>query len=76
MLDEMDEAIVTMFFAIGAFEEHPSRHEEHVKALRLLGLTTSSGQRLFQAIHESQNRRLFRDHFCMDVEAFDELFEL
>lgn len=75
-LDEIDEAIVAMFFAIGAFDQRPSRHDEHENALRLLGLTTRDGQRFFQAIHQSQNRRLFRDHFRMDVDAFDELFEL
>lgn len=43
-------------------------------AVRLLGLTTAGGQKFFEAIHASQNRRLFRDHFRIDAGAFDELF--
>ncbi|KAF1793972.1 hypothetical protein PC129_g380 [Phytophthora cactorum] len=76
MLEESEEATVAMFFAIGAFNEGTSRRQEHTKVRRLLGLTTSDGQRFFQAIHGRQNRYLFRDHIPMDVDAFDQLFEL
>ncbi|KAG2947517.1 hypothetical protein PC117_g6757 [Phytophthora cactorum] len=63
MLEESEEATVAMFFAIGAFNEGTSRRQEHTK-------------RFFQAIHGRQNRYLFRDHIPMDVDAFDQLFEL
>eukprot|EP00644_Phytophthora_capsici_P018498 jgi/Phyca11/130751/e_gw1.97.108.1 len=51
------------------------RRLEHEKTVRLLGLSTADGLRFFEAIHASNNRRLFRDHFRMDVTAFDELFK-
>ncbi|KAF4146255.1 hypothetical protein GN958_ATG04568 [Phytophthora infestans] len=44
--------------------------------VRVLGLMTADGQRLFDAIHSSRNSFLFRDHFRMDVAAFDALFEI
>ncbi|EEY60169.1 uncharacterized protein PITG_12493 [Phytophthora infestans T30-4] len=44
--------------------------------VRVLGLMTADGQRLFDAIHSSRNFFLFRDHFRMDVAAFDALFEI
>ncbi|POM74325.1 DNA polymerase IV [Phytophthora palmivora] len=47
----------------------------HEKSVRLLGLTTSDGQRFFEAIHASPNTKLFRDNFRMDAQAFDALFE-
>lgn len=52
-----------------------TRAEAHLKVVRKLGLSTSDGRHFFDAIHASANRFLFRDHFRLDVEAFDALFE-
>ncbi|ETO83907.1 hypothetical protein F444_02145 [Phytophthora nicotianae P1976] len=52
-----------------------SRKDKHEQVMRLLGLTTVTGQRFFDAIFESQNRSLFRDYFRMDQEAFGALFQ-
>ncbi|OWZ11570.1 hypothetical protein PHMEG_00015390 [Phytophthora megakarya] len=40
-----------------------SRRQKHEQVVRLLGLTTLSGQRFFEAIFNSQNKTLFRDLF-------------
>ncbi|OWZ13801.1 hypothetical protein PHMEG_00012819 [Phytophthora megakarya] len=48
----------------------------HENIVRVRGLTTTEGQRFFDAIHASQNIFLFRDNFRMDVAAFDASFEL
>ncbi|POM74228.1 Hypothetical protein PHPALM_8852 [Phytophthora palmivora] len=52
-----------------------SRKAAHKKAVRKLGLVTNDGERFFEAIHKSGNRFLFRDHFRMNAEAFDALFD-
>ncbi|POM67422.1 Pol protein, partial [Phytophthora palmivora] len=49
--------------------------QEHEKAVRLLGLTTSDDQRFFEPIHASPNTMLFGDNFRMDAQAFDALFK-
>ncbi|EGZ21084.1 hypothetical protein PHYSODRAFT_493817, partial [Phytophthora sojae] len=49
---------------------HSTRKEQHDRVGRKLGLTTTGSLQLF---HASGNRLLFRDHFRMDVGAFDAL---
>ncbi|KAF4143324.1 DDE superfamily endonuclease [Phytophthora infestans] len=45
------------------------------KIPRLLGMTSDNGERPFEAIYNSRNRSLFRDHFRMSRSSFDVLFD-
>ncbi|OWZ18665.1 Nuclease HARBI1 [Phytophthora megakarya] len=73
----MDELLLVIITCLPlAWFSRVSRQEEHERAVRLLGLTTTSGQRFFEAIHAYSNGKLFHDSFRMSAQAFDELFKL
>ncbi|KAF4144374.1 DDE superfamily endonuclease [Phytophthora infestans] len=76
MLDEIFLLLVAVVCARLVQNHRLSRRAAHENMVRVLGLMTADGQRFFDAIHSSRNSFLFRDHFRMDVAAFDALFEL
>ncbi|KAF4046588.1 hypothetical protein GN244_ATG00978 [Phytophthora infestans] len=76
MLDEIFMLLVAAVCARLVQNHRLSRRAAHENMVRVLGLMTADGQRFFDAIHPSRNIFLFRDHFRMDVAAFDALFEL